>query len=73
MGKLRHDAEILNEDGDSFDNKKVKAQLKLILKEYKKRKYTDLPDFPEGSLEAHVVALTKNADTPPAYGTRCLP
>lgn len=56
------DAEILNEDGDSFDNKKVKAQLKIILKEYKKRKYTDLPDFPEGNLEAHVVALTKNAD-----------
>lgn len=56
------DAEILNEDGDAFDNKKVKAQLKLILKEYKKRKYTDLPEFPEGSMEAHVVALTKNAD-----------
>lgn len=56
------DAEILNEDGDTFDNKKVKTQLKLILKEYKKRKYTDLPEFPEGSMEAHVVALTKNAD-----------
>lgn len=56
------DAEILNEDGDAFDNKKVKVQLKLMLKEYKKRKYTDLPDFPEGSMEAHVVTLTKNAD-----------
>lgn len=56
------DAEILNEDGDAFDNKKVKAKLKLILKEYKKRKYTDLPEFSEESMEAHVVALTKNAD-----------
>lgn len=56
------DVEILTEDGDAFDNKKVKAQLKLILKEYKKRKVDDLPEFPEGSMEAHVVAYTKNAD-----------
>lgn len=56
------DADILNDDGDAFDNKKVKAQLKLMLKEYKKKKVDDLPDFPEGSMEAHVVALTKNAE-----------
>lgn len=56
------DADILNDDGDAFDNKKVKAQLKLMLKEYKKKKDDDLPDFPDGSMEAHVVALTKNAE-----------
>lgn len=56
------DAEILTEDGDAFDNKKVKAQLKLILKEYKKRKYTDLPQFLDGSMEAHIIALTMNVD-----------
>ncbi len=56
------DAEILTEDGDAFDSKKVKAQLKLMLKEYKKRKYTDLPQFPDGSMEAHIIALTKNVD-----------
>lgn len=33
-----------------------------MLKEYKKKKVDDLPDFPEGSMEAHVVALTKNAE-----------
>lgn len=56
------DNEILNEDGDAFDNKKVKAQLKHLIKEYKKRKVDDLPEFPEGSMEAHVVALTKNGE-----------
>ena len=56
------DVEILTEDGDAFDNKKVKAQLKLILKQYKKPKVDDLPEFPEGSMDAHVVGYTKNAD-----------
>ena len=56
------DAEILNEDGDAFDNKKVKAQLKALLKEHKKKNVDALPEFPEGSMEAHIVALTKNAD-----------
>ena len=56
------DVEILNDEGDAFDNKKVKAQLKLLLSEYKKRKYSDLPDYPEGSVEAHIVKLAQNAD-----------
>jgi len=56
------DAEILNDEGDAFDSKKVKAQLKLILSEHKKRKYADLPKFPDGSMETHVVAFLKNAD-----------
>ena len=58
----KEDADIVNEDGDAFDSKKIKTQLKLLLKEHKKRNVNDLPDFDEGTMEAHVVALTLNAE-----------